>query len=70
MLGIGFDIDQVGAHLGAVAALVPSAINRATPLNPEGEISDPIGGDTALYSALATQLESLIEKHGVPKVGV
>jgi protein-tyrosine phosphatase len=58
------------AHLGAVAALVPSAINRAATLNPEGEISDPIGGDTALYSVLASQLESLIEKHVVPKVGV
>jgi protein-tyrosine phosphatase len=56
------------SHLASVAALVPSALDRTTPLNPEGEIDDPIGGDTALYLALARRLEELIDKHVVPKI--
>jgi L-threonylcarbamoyladenylate synthase len=56
------------SHLAAVAALVPSAMQRTVPLNPEGEIDDPIGGDTTLYLALARRLEELIEKYVVPKV--
>jgi protein-tyrosine phosphatase len=55
------------SHLAAVAALVPSAMQRTVPLNPDGEIDDPIGGDTALYLALARRLDELIDKHVVPK---
>jgi protein-tyrosine phosphatase len=56
------------SHLAAVAALVPSALGRVTPLNPEGEIDDPIGGDKDQYLTLARRLEQLIEEHVVPRV--
>ena len=49
-------------HAMAVTALVPSAGEKVATLNPEGDIEDPIGGDTALYQDLAGQLQTLIEK--------
>ena len=50
------------AHAMQVAALVPSAAEKVSTLDPSGDIDDPIGGDTALYRDLAGQLETLIEK--------
>jgi len=56
------------SHAAAVTALVPSARDKTTPLNPEADIEDPIGGDAALYLSLARTLEELIEKNVVGKV--
>jgi protein-tyrosine phosphatase len=50
------------AHAMQVAALVPSAAEKVSTLDPSGDIDDPIGGDTALYKDLAGQLETLIER--------
>jgi len=58
------------SHTQAVVALVPSASDKTLPLNPENDIEDPIGGDVALYQALARQLHSLVEtrlaEHSLP----
>ena len=43
-------------------ALVPTAADIVRTIDPRGDIEDPIGGDTALYHALALQLQSLIEQ--------
>jgi tRNA threonylcarbamoyl adenosine modification protein (Sua5/YciO/YrdC/YwlC family) len=50
------------AHALQVAALVPSAREKVSTLDPSGDIDDPIGGDTALYKDLAGHLETLIEQ--------
>jgi tRNA threonylcarbamoyl adenosine modification protein (Sua5/YciO/YrdC/YwlC family) len=55
------------SHAGAVMALVPSAIEKTSTLNPEGDIDDPIGGNVELYVSLAKRLNELIEKHVVAK---
>jgi L-threonylcarbamoyladenylate synthase len=47
-------------HSRAVAALVPSAGAKVQTLDPANDIEDPIGGDGALYNALAERLASLI----------
>ena len=44
-----------------VTALVPSASEKVAPLDPKGDIEDPIGGDVSLYQGLAGQLQGLIE---------
>ena len=49
-------------HANAVAALVPSAIEKTKTLDPDQDIEDPIGGDESLYRELAMQLRGLIEK--------
>ncbi|MGE5611590.1 MAG: Sua5/YciO/YrdC/YwlC family protein [Bacillota bacterium] len=49
-------------HAAAVRTLVPSASDKVFTLSPEGDIEDPIGGDVAVYQALAKQLQVLIEK--------
>jgi protein-tyrosine-phosphatase len=56
------------AHAGAVASLVPSASEKTVTLNPNDDIDDPIGGELALYQALAKQLSQFIDQHVVPKV--
>jgi L-threonylcarbamoyladenylate synthase len=48
------------AHAGAVLALVPSARDKTTMLDPTGDIEDPIGGDQALYTKLAEYLQTVI----------
>jgi L-threonylcarbamoyladenylate synthase len=48
-------------HAHQVTALVPSASEKVAPLDPKGDIEDPIGGDVALYEGLAGQLRGLIE---------
>ena len=50
------------SHATAVTALVPSAADKVTTLDPQGDIEDPIGGTTKLYQDLAGQLRVLIEK--------
>jgi protein-tyrosine phosphatase len=55
-------------HAASVAALVPSAVEKTITLSPDRDIEDPIGGDAALYQALAKQLDELIEKRVVGKV--
>jgi L-threonylcarbamoyladenylate synthase len=47
-------------HSRAVAALVPSAGGKVQTLDPANDIEDPIGGDGALYNALAERLAVLI----------
>jgi L-threonylcarbamoyladenylate synthase len=55
------------AHAAAVTGLVPSAKEKTSLLNPDGDIEDPIGGELALYQSLAKQLNELIENHVVAK---
>jgi protein arginine phosphatase len=50
------------AHALAVTALVPSAAEKTTTLDPGGDIDDPIGGELSLYQQLAVVLQQLIEK--------
>jgi protein-tyrosine phosphatase len=56
------------SHAAAVASLVPSAVPRLSTLDPNGDIEDPIGGDTALYLSLAKKLDGLIEQHVLDSV--
>lgn len=56
------------SHAAAVAALVPSALEKTSTLNPEGDIEDPIGGNVELYVSLAKRLNELVEKHVVGHV--
>jgi protein-tyrosine phosphatase len=56
------------SHAAAVVALVPSAAERTATLDPDGDIEDPIGGDVALYQALARRLDELIDQQVVGKV--
>jgi len=48
-------------HAQAVAALVPSAVEKTQTLDPAGDIEDPIGGEASLYEELARKLHGLIE---------
>ena len=48
-------------HAQQVTALVPSATEKVAPLNPAGDIDDPIGGDVSLYTGLAGELQGFIE---------
>jgi L-threonylcarbamoyladenylate synthase len=49
-------------HARAVVSLVPSAADKTFPLDPENDIEDPIGGDISLYTQVAEQLKTLIER--------
>lgn len=49
------------SHAQGVVALVPAAAEKTSPLDPEGDIEDPIGGDQSLYLELAQKLQGLIE---------
>ncbi len=48
-------------HAHQVMALVPSASQKVSTLDPSGDIDDPIGGELTLYQDLAGQLRQLIE---------
>lgn len=50
------------SHTEAVTGLVPSAASRTLPLNPEGEVEDPIGSDTEHYRVLAGQIEEMLRR--------
>ncbi|HYE17833.1 MAG TPA: Sua5/YciO/YrdC/YwlC family protein [Tepidisphaeraceae bacterium] len=49
-------------HARAILSLVPSAADKVSTLDPDGDIEDPIGGDLELYQRLAGDLRKLIEK--------
>ncbi len=49
------------SHARAAAALVPAAADKIVPLDPEGDIEDPIGGAVELYVATANRIKTLIE---------
>lgn len=49
-------------HSQAVAALVPSAMEKVSPLDPAGDIEDPVGADMATYRHVAWHLKALIEQ--------
>jgi protein-tyrosine phosphatase len=55
-------------HARAVTALVPSAAEKVTTLDPQGDIEDPIGGDVSLYQQVAGELRTLIERRLHEKV--
>jgi protein-tyrosine phosphatase len=55
-------------HAQAVAALVPSAVEKTMTLDPSADIEDPIGGDLSLYNEVASQLKSLIEQRLAEKI--
>jgi L-threonylcarbamoyladenylate synthase len=50
------------SHSAAVMSLVPGASGKVMTLDPKGEIEDPIGGDLSVYTDLAQELRSLIER--------
>jgi tRNA threonylcarbamoyl adenosine modification protein (Sua5/YciO/YrdC/YwlC family) len=56
------------AHSAAVRALVPSASERISTLDPDKDIEDPIGGDGSLYLSLAKEFTTLIEKYVISEV--
>jgi L-threonylcarbamoyladenylate synthase len=49
------------SHAKAAAAMVPGAADKIVPLDPTGDVEDPIGGAVELYVATANRLKSLIE---------
>ncbi len=50
------------SHSQAVLAMAPSAASRLLPLNPNGDIEDPIGGDVSLYREVAESFNRLLEE--------
>ena len=67
------DADEILAmtdsHVRALLRLAPGAEARVHPIDPEGDIPDPIGGPEELYAATARRLLELIrdrfEKEGL-----
>jgi protein-tyrosine phosphatase len=49
-------------HAKAVLAMVPSALEKVSTIDPDKDIEDPIGGEVSLYTEVAEQLKTLIEK--------
>jgi protein-tyrosine phosphatase len=50
------------SHAYQVTALVPSATEKVSTLDPSGDIEDPIGSDVQTYQELAGQLQKLIQQ--------
>lgn len=50
------------SHAQTVWALSPPPATRILPLDPDGDVEDPIGGDLSLYLSLARQFEQLIPR--------
>ncbi len=50
------------AHAQAVTSLVPSASARVLMLDPDKDVDDPIGSDTAHYRKLAGEIEQLLRR--------
>jgi protein-tyrosine phosphatase len=50
------------SHADIVRTLVPSAQAKTLPLDPSGDVDDPIGSDVAVYRQLAGRLRQLIEQ--------
>lgn len=49
------------SHTQAVLAMAPSAASRIIPINPEGDVEDPIGGDLSLYQEVASSFQRLLK---------
>jgi protein-tyrosine phosphatase len=49
------------AHTQAVLAMAPAAASRVIPINPEGDVEDPIGGALSLYQEVAASFQRLIQ---------
>lgn len=50
------------AHGDRAAAMVPGAIEKIEPLDPDGDIPDPIGGPIEVYRETAERLKSALEQ--------
>ena len=49
-------------HLETVLAIAPDAAAKTQPLDPEGEIADPIGGPISAYEDVAAQITRALER--------
>jgi tRNA threonylcarbamoyl adenosine modification protein (Sua5/YciO/YrdC/YwlC family) len=52
-----------GQHLSEARCLAPSASRRIRLLDPEGDISDPIGADVSVYLDIAKQMDKLFRAY-------
>lgn len=50
------------AHLDTILAIAPDAAAKTQPLDPEGEIADPIGGPIGAYEEVAAQITRALER--------
>ena len=50
------------SHAMTVRALVPSSVGKIHPLDPDGDVDDPIGAGLDLYRDLARTMRGLIER--------
>jgi L-threonylcarbamoyladenylate synthase len=50
-------------HRRLILSIQPSARDRVQMLDPDGDIEDPIGSDTAVYRKLAERMRPLIKHH-------
>ncbi len=50
-------------HQRLILDVQPSARDRVKTLDPDGDIEDPIGSDTAVYKALAERMVPLVRRH-------
>jgi protein-tyrosine phosphatase len=57
-------------HARAVTSLVPSAADRVEPIDPDGDIEDPIGGDASLYAEVAGRLFKLISERLAARLSI
>lgn len=48
------------SHRASIEAMSPNASSKIIPLDPEGEVEDPIGGDLSVYRELATRFRELV----------
>jgi len=53
---------MTGNHLFAIAELNPEAAGRATLLDPDGEIADPVGGSRQEYEQCANRIAAALER--------
>jgi L-threonylcarbamoyladenylate synthase len=53
---------MTGAHGAQAASLVPGADAKIRPLDPDGDIPDPIGGPRAVYRQAAERIRAAVEK--------
>jgi len=50
------------AHHQALVQMVPSAADKTLPLNPQGDVDDPIGSDAAAYQRCAQSIHRLLSE--------
>lgn len=50
------------SHVQTVLAIAPDAAAKTQPLDPEGEIADPIGGPIGAYEEVAAQITRALER--------